>query len=37
MKKPKPVSLAQQYPQAVLAVDDVDDPYEGLSFASFGM
>lgn len=28
MSRKKPVSLAQQYPQAVLAVDDVDDPYE---------
>ena len=28
MSRKKPVTLAQQYPQAVLAVDDVDDPYE---------
>ena len=28
MSRKKSISLAQQYPQAVLAVDDVDDPYE---------
>lgn len=28
MRKPKPVTLAQQYPRAVLAPADVDDPYE---------
>jgi hypothetical protein len=28
MKKSKPISIAQQYPQAILAADDVDDPYE---------
>lgn len=28
MSRKKPVSLAQQYPQAVLAADDVDDPFE---------
>lgn len=28
MSRKKPITLAQQYPQAVLAADDVDDPYE---------
>ena len=28
MRRQRPITLAQQYPQAALTVDEVDDPYE---------
>lgn len=28
MSRKKPITLAQQYPQAALTIDEVDDPYE---------